>query len=189
MKSNFFGIARDHGRQSELLGSDSSRSPSPVYHRSSRPFKNHSKFRIAYFNRTDCKLWFNQIETQFDLYDITDDDERYRLTCAALSDEVASDVHDVLLHSKIPQPQGGINRKKRSDNVGTSKQSYFERETRSRHSFLFSQTPSQDFRFRGICSCRQNRHMQGFHTTEADTRQSPFSYTARQNIAGESSQP
>ena len=29
--------------------------------------------------------------------DITDDDERYRLTCAALSGEVASDVRDVLL--------------------------------------------------------------------------------------------
>ena len=34
---------------------------------------------------------------QFDLHDITDDDERYRLTCAALSGEVASDVRDVLL--------------------------------------------------------------------------------------------
>ena len=46
---------------------------------------------------TDVKLWFNQIETQFDLQQITDDDERYRLTCAALSGEVASDVRDVLL--------------------------------------------------------------------------------------------
>ena len=43
------------------------------------------------------ELWFNQIETQFDLHQITDDDERYRLTCAALSGEVASDVRDVLL--------------------------------------------------------------------------------------------
>ena len=40
------------------------------------------------------ELWFNQIEAQFDL---TDDDERYRITCAALSGEVASDVRDVLL--------------------------------------------------------------------------------------------
>ena len=38
-----------------------------------------------------------KIETQFDLHQITDDDERYRLTCAALSGEVASDVRDVLL--------------------------------------------------------------------------------------------
>ena len=43
------------------------------------------------------ELWFNQIERQFDLHQITDDDERYRLTCAALSGEVASDVRDVLL--------------------------------------------------------------------------------------------
>ena len=43
------------------------------------------------------ELWFNQIETQFDLHQITDDDERYRLTCAALSGEVASDVRDILL--------------------------------------------------------------------------------------------
>ena len=43
------------------------------------------------------EFWFNQIETQFDLHQITDDDERYRLTCAALSGEVASDVRDVLL--------------------------------------------------------------------------------------------
>ena len=42
-------------------------------------------------------MTLNQIELQFDLHDITDDDERYRLTCAALSGEVASDVRDVLL--------------------------------------------------------------------------------------------
>ena len=46
---------------------------------------------------SDVKPWFNQIETQFDLHQITDDDERYRLTCAALSGEVASDVRDILL--------------------------------------------------------------------------------------------
>ena len=43
------------------------------------------------------ELWFNQIETQFDLHQIIDDDESYKLTCAALSGEVASDVRDVLL--------------------------------------------------------------------------------------------
>ena len=43
------------------------------------------------------ELWFNQIETQFDSHQITDDDERYRLTCAALFGEVASYVRDVLL--------------------------------------------------------------------------------------------
>ena len=43
------------------------------------------------------ELWFNQIETQFALHQIDDDDERYNLTCAALSGEIASDVRDVLL--------------------------------------------------------------------------------------------
>ena len=55
------------------------------------------KFKIATFYATDVELWFNQIETQFDLHQIHDDDERYSLTCAALSGEVASDVRDVLL--------------------------------------------------------------------------------------------
>ena len=43
------------------------------------------------------ELWFNQIETLFELHQIADDDERYRLTCTALFGEVASDVRDVLL--------------------------------------------------------------------------------------------
>ena len=43
------------------------------------------------------ELWFNQIETQFALHQIDDDDERYSLTCAAHSGEIASDVRDVLL--------------------------------------------------------------------------------------------
>ena len=43
------------------------------------------------------ELWFNQIKTQYDLHQITDDDELYRLTFAALCGEVASDVRDVLL--------------------------------------------------------------------------------------------
>ena len=55
------------------------------------------KFKIAPFNANYVELWFNQLETQFDLHDITDDDERYRLTYAALSGEVASDVRDILL--------------------------------------------------------------------------------------------
>ena len=59
------------------------------------------KFKIATFYATDVELWFNQIETQFDLHHITDDEERYSLTCTALSGKVASDVRDVLLqHSR-----------------------------------------------------------------------------------------
>ena len=77
--------------------SDSSRSPSLVRLQPPRRSANLPKFEIATFYSTDVELWFIQIETQFDLHQITDDDERYRLTCAALSSEVASDVRDVLL--------------------------------------------------------------------------------------------
>ena len=49
VKSDFLRIARDRRRQSELLRSDSSRSPSPTYHRSSKRSKNLPKFKIANF--------------------------------------------------------------------------------------------------------------------------------------------
>ena len=55
------------------------------------------KFKIAPFYPNDVELWFNQLETRFDLHDITDNDKQYRLTCAALSGEVASDVRYILL--------------------------------------------------------------------------------------------
>ena len=86
--------------------SDSSRSTSPLGRQSQRPATNLPKFRIATFYALDVELWFNQIETQFALRQINDDDERYSLTCAALSGEVASDVRDVLL-----QPFRSINTK------------------------------------------------------------------------------
>ena len=73
--------------------SDSSRSSSPLGRQSQKRATNLPEFRIA----SDVELWFNQIETQFALHQIDDDDERYSLTCAALSGEIASDVRDVLL--------------------------------------------------------------------------------------------
>ena len=96
VKDDFLRVARQHKRR-ELSTSESSRSPSPIRRRSSRRSKNLSKFKIAPFYANDVELWFNQLETQFDLHDITDDDERYRLTCADLSGEVASDIKDILL--------------------------------------------------------------------------------------------
>ena len=96
LKSDFLQIARDRRRR-DLSRSESSRSPSPVRCQPQRRSTNLPKFKIATFYSTDVELWFNQIETQFDLHQITDDDERYRLTCTALSGEVASDVRDVLL--------------------------------------------------------------------------------------------
>ena len=90
-------MSRPNRRRSELSRSDSSRSPSPIHPRSSRQLRNLPKFKIAIFILNDVELWFNQIKIQFDLHDITDDGERYRLTCAALSGEIASDIRDVLL--------------------------------------------------------------------------------------------
>ena len=96
LKADFERIARSR-RQDSHSKSESSRSPSPVRQQSLRRSTNLPKFKITTFYATDVELWFNQIETQFNLHHITDDDERYSLTCAALSGEIASDVRDVLL--------------------------------------------------------------------------------------------
>ena len=96
LKADFLRIARNRRRR-DFSRSESSRSPSSVRRQPQRRSTNLPNFKITFFYSTDVELWFNQIETQFDLHQITDDDERYRLTCTALSGEVASDVRDVLL--------------------------------------------------------------------------------------------
>ena len=96
LKEDFARIARTR-RTRHHCRSDSSKSPSPLRRQPQRRSTNLPKFKIATSYATDVELWFNQIETQFDLHQIHDDDERYSLTCAALSGEVASDVRDVLL--------------------------------------------------------------------------------------------
>ena len=96
LKADFLWIARNRRRRGLSRG-DSSRSPSPVRRQPQRRSANLPKFKIATFYSTVVELWFHQIETQFDLHQITDDDEHYRLTCAALSGEVGSDARDVLL--------------------------------------------------------------------------------------------
>ena len=50
--------------------SDSSRSTLPVRRQPPRRSANLPKFKIATFYSTDVELWFNQIETQFDLHQI-----------------------------------------------------------------------------------------------------------------------
>ena len=95
LKADFLRIAPNRRRRG-LSRSDSSRSPSPVRRQPQRRSANLPKFKISTFYSTDVELWFNQIERQFDLYQITYDDKRYRLTCAALSGKVASVVRDVL---------------------------------------------------------------------------------------------
>ena len=96
LKADFARIARDKRLHSHSR-SDSSRSSSPLGRQPQKRATNLRKFRIATFYASDVELWFNQIETQFALHQIEDDDERYSLTCAALSGEIASDVRDVLL--------------------------------------------------------------------------------------------
>ena len=96
LKADFARIARDR-RLTSHSRSDSSRSSSPLGRQPQKRATNLPKFRIATFYASDVQLWFNQIETQFALHQIDDDDERYSLTCAALSGEIASDVRDVLL--------------------------------------------------------------------------------------------
>ena len=96
LKADFARIARAR-RMNYHSRRDSSRSSSPLGRQSQRRATNLPKFRIATFYASDVELWFNQIETQFALHQINDDDERYSLTCAALSGEIASDVRDVLL--------------------------------------------------------------------------------------------
>ena len=96
LKEDFARIARNR-RTRHHSRSDSSKSPSPRRRQPPRRSTNLPKFKIATFYATDVELWFNQIETQFDFHQIHDDDERYSLTCASLSGEVASDVRDVLL--------------------------------------------------------------------------------------------
>ena len=96
LKADFARIARAK-RMTSHSRSDSSRSSSPLGRQSQRRATNLPKFRIATFYASDVELWFNQIETQFALHQINNDDERYSLTCAAFSGEVVSDVRDVLL--------------------------------------------------------------------------------------------
>ena len=96
LKADFARIARAR-RLNSHSRSDSSRSSSPLGRQSQKRATNLPKFRIATFYASDVELWFNQMETQFALHQIDDDDERYSLTCAALSGEIASDVRDVLL--------------------------------------------------------------------------------------------
>ena len=96
LKEDFARIARNR-RTRHHCRSDSSKSPSPRRRQPPRRSTSLPKFKIATFYATDVELWFNQIETQFDLHQIHNDDERNSLTCAALSGEVASDVRDALL--------------------------------------------------------------------------------------------
>ena len=70
LKADFLRIARNRRRR-DLSRSESSGSPSPVRRQLQQRSTNLPKFKIATFYSTDVELWFNQIETQFDLHQIT----------------------------------------------------------------------------------------------------------------------
>ena len=72
LKEDFAQIARNQ-RTRNHSRSDSSKSPSPCRRQPPRRSTNLPKFKIATFYATDVELWFNQIETQFDLHQINDD--------------------------------------------------------------------------------------------------------------------
>ena len=108
VKADFLRVAIQNKRRRYLSRSEFSRSPSPIRRRSSQRSRNLPKFNIAPFYPNDVELWFNQLETQFDLHDITDDDERYRLTYAALSGEVARPLYDMPLFGRCLLPFGLI---------------------------------------------------------------------------------
>ena len=80
LKVDFARIVRNR-RTRHHSRNDSSKSPSPRRRQSPRRSTNLPKFNIAKFYATDVELRFNQIETQFDLHQIHDADERYSLTC------------------------------------------------------------------------------------------------------------
>ena len=67
LKKDFARIARNR-RTRHHSRSDSSKSPSPRRRQPPRRSKNLPKFKIATFYAKDVELWFNQIETQFDLH-------------------------------------------------------------------------------------------------------------------------
>ena len=96
LKAGFARVAHTR-RQQNRSKSKSLMSPSPARRQPLRRSTNLPKFKVATFYSTDIELWFNQIETQFDLHQKTDDDEQYSPTCAALYGEVSSNVRDVLL--------------------------------------------------------------------------------------------
>ena len=172
VKSHILRIARHYRRQSELSRSESSRSLSPAYWRSFRRSCNLPKFKIATFYPTDVKLWFNQIETQFDLHDITD--ERYRLTCAALSGEVASDVRDVLLQPFIAHKYANLKRiliKRRGLPMP-------ERVTKVIYGEKLGSDIPKDCWIRNFGSCQKCRDTPGIYSANACFYQSPFGNSA-----------
>ena len=180
LKADFARITRDK-RLNSHSRSDSSRSSSPLGRQPQKRSTNLPKFRIATFYASDVELWFNQIETQFALHQIEDDDERYSLTCAALSGEIASDVRDVLLQpfrSNKYDSLKAILIERRG--LTTPERVNFWREDWKRHSLVVPETSAEDCRFRHQSCCWKGSDSTSVHKTDARFHQSPFGDATRQ---------
>ena len=165
-KADFLRIARNSCRRG-LSQSDSSKSPSPVRRQPQRRSADLPKFKIATFYSTDVELWFNQIETQFDLHQITDDGEHYRLTCAALSGEVASDVRDVLLQPFL------------TDKYENLQAILIERRGLRVNKVISGEKLAEDSWFWNKSGSRQGSYPPSLHSTDAAFSTCAFSYTTR----------
>ena len=185
LKADFLRIAHNR-RQRSFSKSESSRSLSPIRRQPQRRSTNLPKFKIATFYSTDVELWFNQIKAQFDLHQITNDDERYRLTCAALAGEVASDVRNVLLqpfHTHKYENLKGILIERRRLTTPERVNKVISGEK------LGSDIPSRFLRRLqktvGFGTTAVVGNLSGFHSADAYLNMSSFSYTARQCVIGE----
>ena len=183
IKADFARIARAK-RLNSHSRSDSSRSSSPLGRKPQKRATNLPKFNIATFYASDVELWFNQIETQFALHQIDDDDERYSLTCAALSGEIGSDVRDVLLQpfrsnkydslKAILIERRGLTTPERVNKVISGEKIGNDIPS------AFPAASAEDCRFRHQNCCGKGCNSASVHTTDARFHQSPFGDSTRQ---------
>ncbi len=62
------------------------------------------RLHLPQFNKVDPILWFIQIEEQFNLYGLVDENNKYSCTVAALPAEVSAEVRDILIQKPVVQP-------------------------------------------------------------------------------------
>ena len=179
LKADFARIARAR-RMNSHSRSDSSRSSSPLGRQSQRRAMNLPKFRIATFYASDVELWFNQIETQFALHQINDDDERYSLTCAALSGEIASDVRDVLLQPFRSNKYDSLKAILIERRGLTTPESVNKVISGEKIGNDIPAASAEDCRFRHQSCGGEGCNSASVHTTDARFHQSPFGDSTRQ---------
>ena len=120
---------------------------------------------------------------QFDLHQITGDDEQYSLTCAALSGEVEFDVGDVLLQPflthKYESLKGNlIERRSLTTPERVSKVISGEK-IGSDIPSRFRVTITEEGRFRYESCSRKGCYMAGLYQTDAHIDTCPLGHTAR----------